>query len=184
MTKNNIWLGCDPGKRNFSVSVWENKRLLHTEIMKNTITNLTENDKKEEKFSKQLHIYNNAVKYICKTYNPKVIALERFQTRGHGGNLIEIISTMNGVWSVIALNRKVPCYLVTASAWKNTFNKTLVTSTLKDLYEVGKKEKIQAHTIDSSLISFYGAYLNGLIPHPYKWLLSRENRKRFFQQLR
>lgn len=148
----------DPGKVNFALSVQEfkDKRIdiLGTRMFHSPIQNL-HYDMREptQAFMKELEL-------IWKEYGPfDAMCFERFQSRGLGGNTIEAISLMLGVASVFALKKKCPIDLITASQWKNAFNRTMV---LKDYYALhnltSKKSRKAIHEFDASLIGAYTFY--------------------------
>ncbi|ARW58862.1 Holliday junction resolvase [Erwinia phage vB_EamM_Y3] len=148
----------DPGKVNFALSVQEFKDnridILGTRMFHSPIQNLHYDMREPTKaFMKELED-------MWKQYGPfDAMCFERFQSRGLGGNTIEAISLMLGVASVFALKKKCPIDLITASQWKNAFNRTM---NLKEYYALhnltSKKSRKAIHEFDASLIGVYTFY--------------------------
>ena len=95
-------------------------------------------------------------------FQPQGIIAERFQTRGNGGPLIEYVSVMLGLLAgrYYPLTTK----LITASTWKNDFNRRFAEVLAKD-YPDAEKADLKAiyptltmtpHAFDSGLIGVYG----------------------------
>lgn len=148
----------DPGKVNFALSAQEfngNRiNVLGTRMFQNPIQHLQYDMRKPVKeFLKELEA-------IWKQYGPfDAMCFERFQSRGLGGNTIEAISLMLGVLSYFAMKKNCPIDLITASQWKNAFNRHMV---LKEYYEkhnlTSKKSRKAIHEFDASLIGVYTFY--------------------------
>lgn len=151
-------LSGDPGKVNFALAVQEFKdrriTVLGTRMFKKPIQNLHLDMRHPTKeFLAELE-------EMWKLYGPfDAMCFERFQSRGLGGNTIEAISLMLGVISFFALKKKCPLDLITASQWKNAFNRSMV---LKDYYELhnlkSKKSRKAIHEFDACLIGAYTFY--------------------------
>ncbi|QZE59467.1 Holliday junction resolvase [Erwinia phage pEa_SNUABM_2] len=151
-------LSGDPGKVNFALSVQEfkDKRItvLGTRMFQHPIQNLHYDMRQPTKeFLAELEL-------MWKLYGPfDAMCFERFQSRGLGGNTIEAISLMLGVISFFALKKKCPLDLITASQWKNAFNRTM---DLKGYYAehnlTSKKSRKAIHEFDASLIGVYTFY--------------------------
>lgn len=151
-------LSGDPGKVNFALSVQEFKdkriNILGTRMFQHPIQNLHLDMRQPVKeFMKELED-------IWKRYGPfDAMCFERFQSRGLGGNTIEAISLMLGVLSMFALKKNCPIDLITASQWKNAFNRTM---NLKEYYAhynlTSKKSRKAIHEFDASLIGVYTFY--------------------------
>jgi Holliday junction resolvasome RuvABC endonuclease subunit len=143
-------LGLDPGKDNhafcvcqFDIETGLKYKLVTTGMIKCTIKELIGISAKEE--AKK---YRRELQALVKKYDVDVIIAERFQNRGRMfGNSSELVNIMLGV----LLNINVEVRLITASQWKNAFNKIY---TLKDFY---KEVPLVAHRIDASLIGIYGS---------------------------
>lgn len=145
----------DPGKVNFALSVIEVKGkhldVIGTRMFRKPIKNLHLDMRQPTKeFLQELREMN-------KKYGPfDALCFERFQSRGLGGNTIEAISLMLGVVSVFALQQNIPLDLITASQWKNAFNRQMV---LKDFYAefnlTSKKSRKAIHEFDATLIGIY-----------------------------
>lgn len=156
-------LSGDPGKVNFALSVQEfkDKRItvLGTRMFQHPIQNLHYDMRQPTKeFLKELEL-------IWKQYGPfDAMCFERFQSRGLGGNTIEAISLMLGVVSLFALKKNCPIDLITASQWKNAFNRNM---DLKGYYAdynlTSKKSRKAIHEFDASLIGVYTFYRHSKI---------------------
>lgn len=138
-------LGCDPGSRNFGISLVgiENNwlRVYANSVLMNPVNDLIKFDTAAKNFIAELRLWMAA--------KPVGIAAERFQTRGNGGPLIEQVSSMLGLMKG---QFKVPVKLTIASTWKNRFNKRFNVD-LKELYP---KLDIQPHQLDATLIGVFG----------------------------
>ncbi|AQT28694.1 hypothetical protein YOLOSWAG_216 [Erwinia phage vB_EamM_Yoloswag] len=151
-------LAGDPGKVNFALSVIEvngrNLDVLGTRMFKRPIQNLHYDMRQPTReFLKE-------IREINKLYGPfDAMCFERFQSRGLGGNTIEAISLMLGVLSAFALQQNIPLDLITASQWKNAFNRHM---DLKGYYAeynlTSKKSRKAIHEFDASLIGVYTFY--------------------------
>lgn len=151
-------LSGDPGKVNFALSVQEfkDKRItvLGTRMFQNPIQNLHYDMRQPTKeFLQELE-------QMWKLYGPfDAMCFERFQSRGLGGNTIEAISLMLGVISFFALKKKCPLDLITASQWKNAFNRHMDLKGFYADYNLSSKKSVKAiHEFDASLIGVYTFY--------------------------
>ncbi|WOL24468.1 Holliday junction resolvase [Yersinia phage fHe-Yen9-02] len=151
-------LAGDPGKVNFALSIIEVNgtkiEFLGTRMFNRPIQNLTGDMRQVTKE------FLDEIRKIDKQYGPfDGMCFERFQSRGLGGNTIEAISLMLGVLCSYALTKKIPIDIITASQWKNAFNRTM---DLKGLYEefklTSKKSPKAIHEFDASLIGVYKFY--------------------------
>lgn len=160
-------LSGDPGKVNFALTVLdvEGKRLdiMGTRMFGSPIQNLTGDlGAVTSKFLKEIAA-------IDKQYGPfDAMCFERFQSRGLGGNTIEAISIMIGVMALYCMKKKIPFFAITASQWKNAFNRECDPK-LKELYDefklTSKKSKKAIHEFDSMLIGIYTFYqMNDIKP--------------------
>lgn len=184
-----IILGNDGGTVNFGYSILKvtPKTLKFLEIGQfiNTIKNLTdlpvykkvtkaERAKAKKKgirltkknrpfvnpFYESFPIYYNSVNKVFEEYKIDAIIMERFQTRGIGGPLIEMVSMMNGITTTLAHQRKATVKLTPASIWKNAVNKIY---SLDDLYAYGKEFAFTPHECDSSLMALFLADAKGVM---------------------
>lgn len=148
----------DPGKVNFALSVQEFKdnriTILGTRMFQRPIQNLQYDMREPTK------AFMQELESIWKQYGPfDAMCFERFQSRGLGGNTIEAISLMLGVASVFALKKKCPIDLITASQWKNAFNRHMVLNDYYDGYNLkSKKSRKAIHEFDACLIGTYTFY--------------------------
>lgn len=133
----------DPGSRNFGYAIVDMKKLTVVENSMNrrTVNTLVHKIDKEQK-----------QKYVdflleLKARGCEALIAERFQTRGNGGPLIEQISFMLGVASMIF-----PRYrLVIASQWKTAYKRNGFD--IESFYE--ELKPIETHQIDASLIGLW-----------------------------
>lgn len=159
------YLSGDPGKVNFALTVTEvnGKKLdiIGTRMFSNPIQDLTGD------LATVIKNFTKELIEIDKQYGPfDGVCFERFQSRGLGGNTIEAISIMIGVAAFYFQKKKVPFFAITASQWKNAFNRH---ADLKELYKeynlTSKKSKKAIHEYDSMLIGLYTFYkMNNHIP--------------------
>lgn len=150
----------DPGTKNFACSVlkcrFKNERLqfkiVGTCMLPTTLTDIKSNA------VEQLDGFATDIKDICRPHLPlKLVCIERFQSRGLGGNTIEGINMMLGVTARIF--RKPEVRYITAATWKNRINKFVdLKASYKDynLHRVITDKEI--HELDSLLIGVYMAY--------------------------
>lgn len=148
--------GIDPGSRNFAITVIDdNKKVIKTTLIQNAIRNLTNTPTKKEPL-----IFRQQVSRFLKEIRPYLIDLdylliERFQGRGLRGSQGEMVSVMIGLLVADCRKHKIKYTLLTASQWKNHFNRLYKEYNLNDLYETAKAYKLKPHTIDSFLIACY-----------------------------
>jgi len=160
-------LSGDPGKVNFALTVinFEKKKLdiIGTRMFGSPIQDLTGD------LGAVTKKFLDEITAIDKKYGPfDAMCFERFQSRGLGGNTIEAISIMIGVMAFYCHKKKIPFFAITASQWKNAFNRECEPK-LKDLYDefklTSKKSKKAIHEFDSMLIGVYTFYkMNNLKP--------------------
>ena len=172
-------LGCDPGSKNFGLFVGNvNEDLTEIEVLKSGMidTCLTE---MKGNIIPDVEAFAEDYENIIQEYQPDVITLERFQTRGFKGKTIELVGTMLGIMMLknaeLACTKKVDVRLLTAATWKNQVNRI---SKLKAVYKVMKKRKVVDHRVDAALMSIYN-----LTNDPYRFLKVAEQRNSFFKQL-
>jgi hypothetical protein len=113
-------------------------------IMTHPISSLVDN------FRTHRGIFIDEIKRWLDAYSPDAIIMERFQTRGNMGPLIELVSTMNAV--VTMIEPDLPCKLITAATWKNAHNRRF-TEQLDDMYPICLTAP---HQLDATLIGVFG----------------------------
>lgn len=142
-------LSLDPGSRNMGIACVgvKNQKIdvVANSIMQRPIASLV------EKFTTHREAFIYEVECWLELYEPQLIIMERFQTRGNMGPLIELVSTMNAV--VTMIDRNIPCKLITAGTWKNSFHRRFIDVELNDLY---KDCLTTSHQLDATLIGCYG----------------------------
>ncbi len=119
-------------------------------IMMNPITSMTTNHVALRKaFVKELRMW-------IKLYKPHAIVMERFQARGGKGPLIELVTLMNTLISVLATLTGLPYKFLMPATWKNAFHRRFTGVALNDLY---KDCLTTPHQFDAVLIGCYGLEL-------------------------
>ena len=140
-------LALDPGSRNMGIScvgVRKGKvKVLANSILMNPITSMVDDIQgQKQKFTDELDQW-------MLLYRPKGIILERFQSRGGMGPLIELVTLMLGI---ILTRYKVPVKFITAATWKNAFHRQF-DAQLDDMYKICRTAP---HPLDATLIGCYG----------------------------
>jgi hypothetical protein len=146
-TADKLVLGMDPGSRNFGISLVGTKngkvKVYANSVLMRPVNNLVDFIMSTDAFSEELASW-------LALHEPDGIVAERFQTRGNGGPLIEMVSSMVGV--VRGTYPHIPMKLTIASAWKNRFNRRWGV----DLKEIYPTTKVQPHQLDATLIAIFG----------------------------
>lgn len=167
-----IILACDPGEKNFGMSVVEitakRVRILETDMIAETIVNLTSNERKmtkrardqEADFQTSLRRFKTRMGKLMHKYKPDHFVAERFQTRGVKSRSAETVSMMNGISCHLADNHGIGYRLLMAATWKNFVNKIFP---LDQLYVLGHSVGLANHTVDTLCIALY-EYTNFLYP--------------------
>jgi hypothetical protein len=139
-------LACDPGSRNFGLSlvgVADGKVTVYANtVLMTPVNNLVNFNQAAQEFLAEIDHWMQ--------FKPNAIIAERFQTRGNGGPLIEMVSSMLGLMKGKYSN--LPMKLTVASAWKNKFNRRFDA----DLKEIYPTVAVQPHQLDATLIGIYG----------------------------
>lgn len=143
-------LAMDPGSRNFGISCVEvqgNKPVvLANAALMHPLNTLVDYRPARDLFLKEI------ARWVS-LFKPQALIAERFQTRGNGGPLIELVSVMLGLLN--GTYPELPFKFITASTWKNAFNRRHQVD-LKDLYT---QLRMPAHSFDATLIGIYGLEL-------------------------
>lgn len=149
-------LGLDPGYINYGWSVIRLLEQKSTETVKvsfddfglisNTITTLKGLN------SSAVVKYTEELDSLVTAHSVKLIAIERYQSRGFKGIGAELVNVMIG----ILLNRfcltEPVIELITPSQWKNTARASGID--LKNLYKVFSKD-LKPHEIDATMMALY-----------------------------
>lgn len=161
MSKKIRVFSCDPGTKNFAMSVIEGTydgkglkiKILGTCMLEETLQDLTKD------VSPVLQMFNKRMRKIRRKYKPNLTCFERFQSRGLKGKTIEAIGYMLGVIAITF--RKSDPQFILASTWKNRINK-IDGVVLNDIYkEWGLTSKAKTYTgkrdheLDAVLIGIY-----------------------------
>lgn len=172
-----ICLGADGGKNHFSVAIIDVTDTtitpIYSTMIKNTVMHLkdgTEKDKRSKlkhaqslSFSLSMPLYQKEISKLLTKYKPQIVCAERYQAgRGASGSgtNVEIISSMNYGLMLAAHNRKASPLLITASQWKNCWNRNEELDLKEFMYKEWAKilcKKNFNHPLDSALIAIYGA---------------------------
>lgn len=177
-------LGFDPGTANFGCfagHVVERKGLLEvtsfeSSLLINPLTvvgNFQEGD---------VDRYVNEMRSFIETYEPHMITIERFMTRGINGATIELVSMMIGMLSLLVKEyeakrgQRIQLNIIPAAVWKNQVNRVY---SLDDVYSDARAHGIPDHKVDSCLMSLYL-----LVPgkNPYEFLADKKAYSLFLQQ--
>lgn len=147
-------LSLDPGSKNMGIACLGTKNgrvdVIANSIMMHPITSMTNDHMALRKaFVAELRMW-------IKLYKPHAIVMERFQARGGKGPLIELVTTMNTLISVLATLGGMPFKFLMPATWKNSFHRRFVGVALNDLY---KDCRTTPHQFDAVLIGCYGLEL-------------------------
>lgn len=145
-------LSFDPGTRNMGIACVgvdseDRLRPIANAVLSHPIESLVDNYLEHRK------AFTDELERWLKLFKPDLLIAERFQTRGNGGPLIELVSTMNGVIGM--LRPKTQFKFVTAATWKNKFNRRFPVQ-LDELYA---NCLTTPHALDATLIGCYGLEL-------------------------
>lgn len=166
-------LSCDPGTRNFGISVVRFKlnpfryKVLYNGMLQNTINDLTGD------LTKSFSSYKSEIRKLKNKYKVDYICAERFMTRGLKGTTIECVCVMLALLSQIGVK---DFRFITASQWKNAWNKF---HDLNTFYDVCPCE---THQIDAVNIGLYGATLFFEQPH-FEFLQNKNALKDLSKQI-
>lgn len=143
-------LSFDPGSRNFGIACVgvdskDRIKVLANSIVTNPIFSLA------DKYPSSLRAYLQEIQLWVDLYKPQGFVMERFQTRGGMGPLIELVSVMLGAITTKYVDR--PSKLITAATWKNSFHRRFDAWDLNDIYP---QCLTTPHQLDASLIGVYG----------------------------
>jgi hypothetical protein len=105
--------------------------------------------------------FYKVIEDITNEYKLEYFIGERFQTRGNGGPLIEMVSMQLGVIYTINHMKNIASRLVVASQWKNKVNSI---SNLEDIYAYAHQFNITPHECDSTGMALYQADALGVLP--------------------
>lgn len=158
-----IIIGCDPGSRNFSISVIAGWDCLGTEMLKESIQNMRVGE-----YHEAINRYEDRVKEILDFYNPRLVCAERFIVRGFGANTVELVGIMLGIMYSQCRLRGIDVKLISAGQWKTKVKKII---DLKQTYKQYKKShKIEPHTIDSLCIARFALNKGQFTERDTDWL--------------
>ncbi len=157
-------LSGDPGKVNFALAVIDVKKkvqVVGTRMCANPVQHLHLDVVSEAR------AFMAELEYLNDNYGPfDGMCFERFQSRGLKGNTVEAISLMLGLLVIFAEKHNIPIMLITASQWKNAFNKTMDLKGLYADYKLTSKKSPKAiHEFDASLQGLYFFFQqNDIVP--------------------
>lgn len=141
-------LAMDPGSSNMGIAVVAvndigNVKVMANSIVTNPVYDLTIFGPQRDKFLAEIDRW-------VSLYKPNGFIIERFQTRGLLGPLVEYVSTMIGL--IAGRYPEIPIKLVTAATWKNEFHRRFETCTLDDLY---KESRTTPHQLDACYMGVF-----------------------------
>lgn len=140
-------LAFDPGSKNMGISIVNiDRKTFEIRVLANATMSYPIHDVK--KVTKQRDLFVEEVSQWISLFCPNAIIAERFQSRGLMGTTVECVGIMLG----ILLQFNLPTKFITASTWKNCFQKRFGVN----LREVYKTIPTTPHQLDSSLIGCYG----------------------------
>lgn len=177
-------LGFDPGTVNFGVAfskVLGSDSIEHIEVselamLENPMTEITYD------MYEQYAAFSAEIRSYIDTYDPDVIVIERFASRGLKGKTIELVGFMIGgiiaiVESYRAKGKHIVIRPVMPASWKNQVNRVF---DLDYLYKGFKTKKVVPHVVDAALMSLY-AFPS--IENPYKFLENNIKRKQWITSM-
>ena len=142
-------LAMDPGSRNFGIAAvgTDGRKPI---VLANAQIRFPVNDL--VKFADRREMFLEEIIPWFDRFKPRALVAERFQTRGGAsmGPLIEQVSVMLGIISMITVPL-LPIRLITASTWKNAFNRRHQC----DLKEIYPTVHTEPHPFDASLIGVW-----------------------------
>lgn len=139
-------LAADPGSKNFGIALVGIKKgrikVYANAVMMTPLDTLVDFNASSALFIDELSKWMD--------YKPNGVIAERFQTRGNGGPLIELVGAMIGMMR--GCYQETPVKLTIASTWKNKVQRRFDV----DLKEVYPTTAVQPHQLDAALIGVYG----------------------------
>jgi hypothetical protein len=142
-------LTIDPGSRNMGISVVAVNGRGRLKVVANAI--VTDPLFDLTKLGPQSDVFMSEIGKWVDLYKPNGIVIERFQTRGLLGPLVEIVSVMIGL--IRGQHPNIPIKAITAATWKNEFARRHGKGVLDELY---KLSRTTPHQLDSALIGVFG----------------------------
>jgi len=162
-------LALDPGSRNCGISVVACNEHGRVKIVSNSLVTKPISDLVA--YGSQRSDFLEEIDRWIEVYQPNGIVVERFQTRGQSGPLIEYVGVMVGLLG----GYRMPIKAITASTWKNAFHRRFDPLALDDMYA---ECNITPHQLDACLIGIYGLEkgTGALLDYdPYKIMAQAEN---------
>lgn len=155
-------MSCDPGSTNFGFAITKGKitevngkiRIKFKTIMSG-ICPCPINKVKDTKDlrSKQL-AFKGWFNSILAEHGVNAVGLERFQTRGLLGPLIEYVGIMTGI--MLSNTEGMPLKVYPAAVWKNAVRRS--TDDKEWLNQLYKVAKVQPHQVDAALMGVWLLY--------------------------
>jgi hypothetical protein len=140
-------LALDPGSRNCGISVVACNDSKKVKIVANALVTKPISDLVS--YGAMRNAFLEEIDRWIDVFKPNGIVVERFQTRGNSGPLIEYVGVMIGLLG----GYRMPIKAITASTWKNDFHRRFDPLTLDSLYN---ECAITPHQLDSCFIGIYG----------------------------
>jgi hypothetical protein len=178
LTGNLTILGLDPGTRNFALFVGK------VRVKNDSITKITPIESLMLKHTisdfrfleAELKAFRKEIGRQLERHKPDIVVIERFQSRGNLGGLLEYANVMLGAVATLT-QRYCPearICIITAAAWKNKINRV---RKLDELYRFGKL--IGPHRIDAAMLALTGIG----IKNPYIYFAERHRDELLIRQL-
>ena len=159
-------LGFDPGSKNFGCFAGR----IVDGVLVPMESSMLQYPITEIKGQSLMHItsFMNEMRSFLDCYEPDVVVIERFMSRGLKGKTIELVSIMLGVLSSLVFSYRqkgsaISLNSVTAASWKNRVNQIVP---LTQVYADLKPHKVPDHQVDAALMSLYSIGKT----NPYEYL--------------
>lgn len=165
-------LALDPGSRNCGISVVACNEHGKVKIVANSLVTKPISDLVA--YGQQRNDFLAEIDKWVEVYQPNGIVVERFQTRGQSGPLIEYVGVMVGLLG----GYRMPIKAITASTWKNAWNRRFDPLTLDAMYA---ECAITPHQLDACFIGIFGLEkgTGSLLDYdPHKIMMQAENASR------
>ena len=177
-------LGFDPGTVNFGVAastVYGTDSIERISVSEITMLENPMTDIAPDMYE-QYAAFAAEIRSYIDTYDPHVIVVERFASRGLKGKTIELVGYMIGaIIAVVESYREKGKHIVLRpvmpASWKNQVNRV---HDLDYLYKGFKTKKVVPHVVDAALMSLYAFPAK---ENPYLFLTNSAKRKQWIKSM-
>lgn len=177
-------LGFDPGTVNFGVAastVYGTDSIERISVSEITMLENPMTDIAPDMYE-QYAAFAAEIRSYIDTYDPHVIVVERFASRGLKGKTIELVGYMIGaIIAVVESYREKGKHIVLRpvmpASWKNQVNRV---HDLDYLYKGFKTKKVVPHVVDAALMSLYAFPAK---ENPYLFLTNSAKRKQWIKNM-